>query len=110
MPRYGVTAWGRAHVRLRECKIINMTLNGVGASENSTLEIDGCCISGSGMAGVYMEEAANVSLRGSHLFGNLCCLSVWGGYGEERWIKTVVSSLSFCLLSPCAARVRLPVC
>ena len=28
-------------------------------------------------------------MRGCHLYDNFCCLSVWGGWGEERWIKTV---------------------
>ena len=55
MPRYGITAWGRARVKLNEVTIINMTYNGVGASENATMEIHGCSISGSGMAGVYLE-------------------------------------------------------
>ena len=89
MPRYGVTAWGRARVRLRDCRVVNMTLNGVSASENATLHLSGCEISGSGMAGLYLEGAANVTLSHCHFFDNLACLSVWGGYGDERWLKTV---------------------
>jgi hypothetical protein len=89
MPRYGVTAWGRAHVRLIDCKIINMTLNGLSASENATMEVQGSCISGSGMAGVFLEGSCVVTLTSCLLKDNLCCLSVWGGYGEERWVKVV---------------------
>ena len=88
-PRYGFTAWGRAHVRLINCRILNMSLNGVSASENATMEVHSCSISGSGMAAVYLEGSCNVTLTHSHLHDNLCCLSVWGGYGEERWLKTV---------------------
>jgi len=72
-----------------DCKIINMTLNGVSASENTTVEIRGSCISGSGMAGLYLEGSCNVTLRNSHLYDNYCCLSVWGGWGEERHVKCI---------------------
>jgi len=55
MPRYGITAWGRARIKMIDCSIINMTLNGVCASDNTSVEIHGSSISGSGMAGLYLE-------------------------------------------------------
>jgi len=76
-------------VQLQECKIIGMHLNAVSGSDNATIEVDRCSISGSGMAAIYLEGACKVSLKASHLFDNLCCISVWAGYGEERWVKVV---------------------
>jgi hypothetical protein len=64
-----LTAWGRAHVQLKECTIVGMNYNGVSGSDNATIEMDACSISGSGMAAVYLEGACKVTLKGSHLFG-----------------------------------------
>jgi hypothetical protein len=64
-----LTAWGRAHEQLKECTIVGMNYNGVSGSDNATIEMDACSISGSGMAAIYLEGACKVTLKGSHLFG-----------------------------------------
>ncbi len=72
MPRYGVTAWGEAHVTLRACTIRNMTFNGVCCTGCSTVEMEDCVVSGCGMAGVYMEGDATAALTACHLKARPC--------------------------------------
>ncbi len=61
-PRYGVTAWDEAQVTLRECKIMNMTYNGVCCLGESSVTMEDCEVTGCRMAGVYLEGSANASL------------------------------------------------
>ncbi|EKX53192.1 hypothetical protein GUITHDRAFT_132954 [Guillardia theta CCMP2712] len=88
MPRYAVTAWDRAKVNILSCTIQNMSYNGICCLENSTFWIENCSITGSGMSGVFMESACNVTLIGCYLADNYACLTVWGGLSEERYALT----------------------
>jgi hypothetical protein len=67
MPRYGVTAWGEAHVTLQACTILNMTFNGVCCTGCSRVEMEDCVVSGCGMAGVYLEGDTNATLTACHI-------------------------------------------
>ena len=88
MPRMGVSAWGNARVTLRGCTIMNMTYNGVCCMGESTVLIEDSVIKGCSMAGLYMEGEGNATVRGCSFHGNFICISVWGGFGEERLLKT----------------------
>jgi len=88
MPRYAVTAWGRAKVNIISSTIQNMSYNGICCLENSTFWIENCSITGCGMSGLYMEAAPNVTLIGCYIADNYACLTVWGGLSEERYALT----------------------
>ena len=62
------------------------------------------------MAGIYLEGWPHVKVEGCVFDGNYCALSVWGGYTQERWVKTATEDyeeedVGFTTVRSCACKL-----